>query len=59
MRKIKYVASADFWEKYEIEVDDNMTDDQIISHLLNHLQDTYYIVEVTEVNKDGTEKIIS
>lgn len=48
MRKIKYIASASFEEQSEIEVDDNATDDEIITHILNMLQDSYYIVEAYE-----------
>ena len=57
MRKIKYIASASFGEQSEIEVDDNATDDEIITHILNMLQDSYYIVEAYE-DKGNFERII-
>ena len=58
MRKIKYIASASFGESSEIEVDDNATDDEIITNILNKLQDSHYIVEAYE-DKDDWQRIIS
>lgn len=58
MKKIKYIASACFGESSEIEVDDDMTDDEILNHLLNMLQDSHYIIEAYEIKNDG-ERVIS
>lgn len=58
MKKIKYIASASFGEASEIEVDDEMTDDDILNYILNMLQDSYYIVDIFEIKEDG-ERIIT